>query len=94
MRETDSFVGMTDRLDFDARIVRAVDGNGGIMISNKNLVLVFGLAGWALTYVIAKSRKEAQRREKRIQKKQMTTWEGEGGNLPPPASSTPHFGLH
>lgn len=64
------------------------------MISNKNLALAVGLAGWALTYVVAKSRKEVQHREKRLHKKQMTTWEGEGGNLPPPATSAPHSGLH
>ena len=51
------------------------------MISNQKLALVFGLTGWALTYVIAKSRKQTHRQEKKLHKKQMTTWEGEGGNL-------------
>ena len=64
------------------------------MISNKSLAVVIGLMGWGLTYLIAKSRTEARHHEKRLFKKQMTTWEGEGGNLPPPAATLPHTGLH
>ena len=53
------------------------------MISNRILAASVGIVGWALTYVIAKSRKTDRHQERRLQKKQMTTWEGEGGNLPP-----------
>ena len=64
------------------------------MVPNRTLAVALGLAGWALTYVIAKSRTQVQRREHNLHKKQITTWEGEGGNLPPAASHLPHSGLH
>ena len=64
------------------------------MISNKALAVAAGVAGWALTYVIAKSRKTELHRERRLQKKQITTWEGEGGNLPPQSSASPYLASH
>jgi hypothetical protein len=69
-------------------------GNGGSMISNQKLALVVGLTGWALTYVIAKSRKQMHHQEKKLQKKQMTTWEGEGGNLPPATTTSTQPGIY
>ncbi|GAA4021824.1 hypothetical protein [Actimicrobium antarcticum] len=63
------------------------------MISNRKLALALSLAGWALTYVVAKSRKDAVRTEHKLHKKQMTTWEGEGGNLPPRDSTASQPGL-
>ncbi len=50
-------------------------------MSNRTLAITLGLIGWGLTYVIAKSHKDAARREARLSRKQLTTWEGEGGNL-------------
>lgn len=64
------------------------------MISNKSLALIIGLTGWGLTYLIAKSRSDGLHHEKKQFKKQMTTWEGEGGNLPPPVSYPSRSGLH
>ncbi len=56
-------------------------------MSNRTLVITLGLIGWGLTYIIAKSHKDAVRRDARLSRKQLTTWEGEGGNLMPPSSS-------
>ena len=64
------------------------------MISNRNLALVVGIAGWALTYVVAKSRKDVRHHENKLHKKQMTTWEGEGGNLPPQFPHASQSGVH
>ncbi|MDY7576430.1 hypothetical protein [Actimicrobium sp. CCI2.3] len=55
-------------------------------MSHRTLAITLGLIGWGLTYLIAKSRKDAVRREARLSRKQLTTWEGEGGNLTPPPS--------
>ena len=63
------------------------------MISNKSLALAIGLTGWGLTYLIAQSRKDIHHEKKQF-KKQVTTWEGEGGNLPPPANYPARSGLH
>ena len=64
------------------------------MISNKSLALAIGLTSWGLTYLIAKSQKDNLHHEKKQFKKQVTTWEGEGGNLPPPVMYPPQSGLH
>ncbi|MDP9108661.1 MAG: hypothetical protein M3N23_06295 [Pseudomonadota bacterium] len=64
------------------------------MISNRNLAVALGLAGWALTFVVAKSRKQSHHLEKKLHKKEVTTWEGEGGNLPPAVTHTPNPGMH
>ncbi len=61
------------------------------MMTNRTLALTLGLVGWGLAYVVAKSHKDALRRDARLSRKQLTTWEGEGGNLPlstPPAAAT------
>ncbi|MFT5535238.1 MAG: hypothetical protein ACI8WM_001318 [Burkholderiaceae bacterium] len=57
-------------------------------MTNRTLAITLGLVGWGLAYIIAKSNKNALRRDSRLSRKQLTTWEGEGGNLPPSLSST------
>lgn len=64
------------------------------MISNRSLAVAIGLAGWALAFIAAKSRKQSHHLEKKLHRKQMTTWEGEGGNLPPAVTHTTHPGMH
>lgn len=57
------------------------------MMTNRTLALTLGLVGWGIAYVVAKSHKDALRHDARLNRKQLTTWEGEGGNLP--LSSSP-----
>lgn len=52
------------------------------MIS-KNKLAVAGVAAWLITYLLAKVNAASRQREARLHRKQVTTWEGEGGNLPP-----------
>lgn len=52
------------------------------MISKKTLAIT-GLAAWLTTYLLAKTKAVSRQREARLHRKQVTTWEGEGGNLPP-----------
>ena len=63
------------------------------MMSNSRLFLALGI-GVALLSFLGKSRKENRLQEKQQKKKEITTWEGEGGNLPPsipaPPSATAH----
>ena len=63
------------------------------MISTKRLAAVGALV-WLFTYAIAKTRKSLHQRDATLQRQQMTTWEGEGGNLPPPQSNHTHAALH
>jgi hypothetical protein len=56
-------------------------------MSNRTLVITLGLIGWGLAFIVATSRKNSARREARLSRKQLATWEGEGGNLTPPPSS-------
>ncbi|MEB0134144.1 hypothetical protein QN362_02245 [Actimicrobium sp. CCC2.4] len=59
------------------------------MISNRTLAITLGFVGWGLAYIVAKSHKDAVRRDARLSRKQLTTWEGEGGNLMPPPPAPP-----
>ncbi len=52
------------------------------MVSKKSLA-VAGVATWLVTYLLAKTKAASRQRDAGLQKKQVTTWEGEGGNLPP-----------
>ena len=56
------------------------------MLSSKHLVLAAGLASWALLTMFGKQRHHQNRTDKKLQKIEISTWEGEGGNLPPKVS--------
>ena len=57
------------------------------MFSNrKTIALVVG--GWALLSAFGRMRKQARKNEKKLRKTEMTTWENEGGNLPPSQTLT------
>jgi hypothetical protein len=57
------------------------------MVLNKRLLLALGMSGWATLAIVRAARKNAQRQEQYQQRKtQLSTWENEGGNLPPSAS--------
>ena len=60
------------------------------MMLSKKLWLALGFSGWAGIYVMSryKSRKQIRHTEKKLNKVQMHTWEGEGGNLPPSGSAS------
>ncbi|HTD06881.1 hypothetical protein [Undibacterium sp.] len=57
------------------------------MLTKKQILLAAGLAGWALLTAIGKNRHHARRHERKLHKLELNTWEGEGGNLPPPAGA-------
>ena len=63
------------------------------MVSNKKLA-VAGLAAWLITYVFAKTSKAARLRDVSLTRKQVTTWEGEGGNLLPGQPAPEHSAIH
>jgi hypothetical protein len=57
------------------------------MVLNKRLLLALGMSGWAMVAIVRAARKNAQRQQQHQQSKtQLSTWENEGGNLPPSAS--------
>ncbi|MBC3907143.1 MULTISPECIES: hypothetical protein [Undibacterium] len=56
------------------------------MIATKHLFLVAGLASWALMTAFGKKLYQEKNATKKLQKTEMSTWEGEGGNLPPKVS--------
>ena len=58
------------------------------MMANKKLMLAIGISGWALLASLSKSRAQARQDRKLTQKKELHTWEGEGGNLPPSAGAS------
>ncbi|MBI3730347.1 MAG: hypothetical protein HY254_18700 [Burkholderiales bacterium] len=53
------------------------------MIAPKHLFLVAGLASWALMTAFGKKRYHDRHTAKKLHKTEISTWEGEGGNLPP-----------
>ena len=63
------------------------------MTSTRKLAVITSL-GWLLTYAFAKGRKIVRHRDSKLQRQQMTTWEGEGGNLPPPSLKQSNVALH
>lgn len=58
------------------------------MITNKRLMLAIGISGWALLSKLGKSHKQAKGDLKITRKKELYTWEGEGGNLPPSSGAS------
>ncbi|MFZ6779667.1 hypothetical protein ACO0LD_22785 [Undibacterium sp. Ji83W] len=56
------------------------------MIAPKHLFLVAGLASWALMTAFGKKRYHERHTAKKLHKAEISTWEGEGGNLPPKVS--------
>lgn len=52
------------------------------MVSSKHIA-VAGMAAWLITYLLAKTSKASRQRDSTLHRQQVTTWEGEGGNLPP-----------
>lgn len=52
------------------------------MVSKKTIA-VTGMAAWLVTYLLSKTNSATRQREAKQHRKQVTTWEGEGGNLPP-----------
>lgn len=56
------------------------------MIAPKHLFLVAGLASWALMTAFGKKRYHDRHTAKKLHKTEISTWEGEGGNLPPKGS--------
>ncbi|GGC76091.1 hypothetical protein [Undibacterium terreum] len=57
------------------------------MLTKNQLLLAASLAGWALFTVMGKNRHHTKRHERKQHKVELNTWEGEGGNLPPPANT-------
>ncbi|MFZ6734137.1 hypothetical protein ACO0LG_19565 [Undibacterium sp. Ji42W] len=56
------------------------------MIATKHLFLVAGIASWALMTAFGKKRYHEKHAAKKLHKIELSTWEGEGGNLPPRVS--------
>jgi len=62
------------------------------------MMLALGVAGLALFSIFGKSKRMARLRDEKGTRKDLTSWEGEGGNSPsktsaattPPASTTSH----
>ena len=47
-------------------------------------IAVVGVVTWLVSYFLTKTNRAARQQESSLQSERMTTWEGEGGNLPPP----------
>jgi hypothetical protein len=58
-----------------------------VMSNRKHLLVGSVVAIWALLSLVGKTRHEAKQQQKKLQKVELNTWEGEGGNLPPLATS-------
>ena len=52
-------------------------------MTSKKTLAVAGMAAGLVTYFLTKIKASAQQRDAKLHRKQVTTWEGEGGNLPP-----------
>ena len=59
------------------------------MTSNNRIILAIGVAGLALFSAFGRSRKMAGARDAKETKKDLTTWEGEGGNPPSKTGTSP-----
>lgn len=57
------------------------------MSTKKQVIASVIIGSWALLSFIGKVRHDAKRHEKKQRKAEITTWEGEGGNLPPPGAT-------
>lgn len=58
------------------------------MMSSKTLLFMIGVSGLAAMSALGKMHTKSRQEVKQSRKKEMQTWEGEGGNLPP-AAGTP-----
>ncbi|MFZ6876205.1 hypothetical protein ACO0LF_29425 [Undibacterium sp. Di27W] len=58
------------------------------MIASKHILLVAGIASWALMTAFGKKRYHEKHAAKKLHKTELSTWEGEGGNLPPSTMRT------
>lgn len=56
------------------------------MVLSKKIA-VAGVVTWLVSYFLTKSNRAARQQESLHQSERMTTWEGEGGNLPPPKTN-------
>lgn len=60
------------------------------MISNKHLICAAAsLAGWAALAFFDKQRKTQKIADKKLHQSDLSTWEGEGGNLLPATKNQP-----
>ncbi|WDZ97142.1 hypothetical protein Herbaro_04940 [Herbaspirillum sp. WKF16] len=59
------------------------------MISAKNLLLAFGVAGAAVAATLNVMARDARRRDRHLQRVALQRWEDEGGNLYPVAGVSP-----
>lgn len=57
------------------------------MISNNRMMLALGVAGLALFSIFGKSKRMGRLRDEKETKKDLTSWEGEGGNPAPKTSA-------
>lgn len=57
------------------------------MTSNNRMLLTLGVAGVVLLSIFGKSMKTVRDRDRKQAKKELTTWEGEGGS-PKPTTAT------
>ncbi|MBC3920224.1 hypothetical protein H8L32_22360 [Undibacterium sp. CY18W] len=57
------------------------------MIATKHLFLAAGLASLALLTAVSKTLHREKHVAKKLHKTELSTWEGEGGNLPPKTST-------
>lgn len=58
------------------------------MTSNNRMLLTIGVAGLVLFSIFGKSMKMVRDRDRKQTKKDLTTWEGEGGNPLPTAGAS------
>ncbi|MBP0599932.1 hypothetical protein J8I26_17615 [Herbaspirillum sp. LeCh32-8] len=59
------------------------------MVSAKNLLLAFGVAGAAVVATLNIMARDARRRDRFLQRQALQRWEDEGGNLYPIAGVSP-----
>ncbi|MDB5762661.1 MAG: hypothetical protein JWQ21_1656 [Herminiimonas sp.] len=57
------------------------------MILSRRFLLALGISGWAILAAVNAAGKNARRQEKSRHGTQLNTWEGEGGNVLPHAST-------
>ena len=53
------------------------------MHSAKYLVVAAGIASWVLFTILGKQKQLQKYADRNLYKTELSTWEGEGGNLPP-----------
>lgn len=63
------------------------------MFPSKKFAAV-GLLAWFVSYLVAKANRASRLRHSTVLPQQVTTWEGEGGNLPPVKPAHGQSALH